>query len=93
MFWLAFWTPEPDYGKVMGCLCNRRIFKTRKGYLGIGCYDAKEGNMVAVCKGGRIPLVVRKEGLTWRVVGDCHLHGIMKGEMFDEKKCGDMWFV
>jgi hypothetical protein len=93
MFWLAFWTPEQDYGSVTGCLVNRRLFRTKLGYIGVACYDARAGDAIAVFQGGRLPLVVRRKGERWRLIGDCYLHGIMQGEAYNEGKCELMWFV
>ena len=77
----------------MGCAGNRRLIRMKQGYIGLG-YDAvRVGDSIAVCQGGRLPLVVRREGERWRLIGDCYVHGIMRGEVFAEKKCETMWFV
>ncbi|MCJ1250485.1 hypothetical protein MMC30_007713 [Trapelia coarctata] len=90
---LLFWTPKEDFGEMMGCFANRRLIKTSKGYIGLA-YDAvRVGDSIAVCQGGRLPLVVRREWKRWRLMGDCYVHGIMLGEVFAEEKCETMWFV
>lgn len=90
---LLFWKPEQKFDDVMACLVNRRLFRTVGGYMGIG-YDAtKVGDAIAVCEGGRLPLVVRKEGDGWRLIGDCYVHGIMHAEAYAETKCQLMWLV
>ena len=90
---LLFWTPELTFSEVMGCLFNRRLIRTSQGYIGIAYDAAKVGDAIAVCQGGRLPLVVRREGERWRLIGDCYVHGIMQGEVFAEEKCKTMWFV
>jgi len=51
---------------------------------------------MVLCKGSKVPLVVRGvkgEERTWRLVGDAYVHGIMRGEAFEEWKCGKMLLV
>ncbi|RDW65565.1 hypothetical protein BP5796_10257 [Coleophoma crateriformis] len=91
--WLAFWTPDPPFEQIMGHQADRRIFKTKKKYLGLACSDAQPGDMIAVFKGGRLPLVIRSGGSKWRLIGDSYLHGIMKGEAFEDAKCGNIWLI
>jgi len=72
---------------------NRRMFKTRDGYIGLGPSGMKEGDRIALFKGGKLPLVVRPVGEDLELVGDCYVHGIMFGERFREEECELIWFV
>jgi hypothetical protein len=72
---------------------NRRMFKTRDGYIGLGPSGMKESDRIALFKGGKMPLVVRPVGGNLELVGDCYLHGIMFGERFREDECELIWFV
>ena len=40
-----------------------------------------------------MPLIVRKRGLEWELVGDAYIHGMMQGEEWVEEDCEGMWFV
>jgi hypothetical protein len=51
------------------------------------------GDRIALFKGGMVPLIIREEGTRWRLIGDCYIHGMMKGEAFQEDECIMMWFV
>jgi hypothetical protein len=69
----------------------RRLFKTKKGYLGLGPRSLKKGDEVALLKGGMVPLVIRKTDNNFELVGDCYVHGIMHGEAFSEEACRVIW--
>jgi hypothetical protein len=43
--------------------------------------------------GGSLPLVIRESGYFWQIIGDSYVHGVMMGEVFDESKCEQLWFV
>lgn len=75
-------------------LHNRRIFRTMKGYFGIGHSSIEIGDVCCVFKGANVPLIVRKvEGRhvqettrasnEYNLVGEAYIQGVMKGEVFD----------
>ncbi|KAH7073217.1 heterokaryon incompatibility protein-domain-containing protein [Paraphoma chrysanthemicola] len=70
----------------------RRMVRTQKGYVALVPRLAKEGDWIAICQGGAMPLVVRRDGEHWVLVGESYVHGLMNGEAWDEEKCRDMWF-
>ena len=82
-----------DFTEKMGCATNRRLVRTKKGYLGLAGDVVRVGDLVVLCEGGKLPLVVRKAGQMQKLVGDCYIHGIMYGEAFEETKCQRMWIV
>lgn len=48
------------------------------------------GDTIIVCKGGKMPLVVRREdpaNFEFKLISDCYIHGIMHGEAFEEQRC------
>ena len=64
---------------------RRRLVTTEKGYIGIARENVESTDVVAVLLGCSTPIVLRQvQGdpgyLRWRVVGECYLHGVMKGE-------------
>ncbi|GAB1317419.1 hypothetical protein MFIFM68171_07629 [Madurella fahalii] len=71
-------------------LLERRLFVTKKGYLGAGPLSARVGDAVYVLAGGHVPFVLRKraggeEEGTWRLIGDCYVHGVMHGEALERE--------
>jgi Heterokaryon incompatibility protein (HET) len=71
---------------------NRRMIRTEKGYIGLAAAEVRESDRIVLCKGSRVPLVMRRYGNAdeWRLVGDCYVHGVMEGEGFEEGKCGEL---
>jgi hypothetical protein len=65
----------------MRVLAWRRLVVTRGGYLGLAPAATKAGDVVAVVPGCDVPLVLRKEGERFRVLGEGYVHGIMSGEL------------
>jgi hypothetical protein len=64
---------------------HRRLFLTKKGYLGIASKSVRPGHVIAVLPGAQVPFVLRKydlaaEGSAWQLVGEAYVHGIMAGE-------------
>ena len=64
---------------------GRRLFTTRKGYIGLAPEGAENGDQVWVLCGGRQPLVLRGRGDLNRqeyiLLGDSYVHGIMNGNL------------
>lgn len=70
-----------------GITWHRRIVRTEKEYIGLVPRSTQVGDYIAVFKGGRVPLVIRQRGLKWQLIGDCYVHGIMRGEVYDDRLC------
>jgi hypothetical protein len=73
----------------------RRLVRTSRGFIGLASRWVHEGDVVVLCKGSAVPLLLRKEegqgpGGSWRFVGDSYIHGVMYGEYFTEEKCQRM---
>ena len=48
---------------------------------------------MALLEGHLAPVAIRPGAMDrWRLVGDCYVHGIMKGEAFDKEQSSYMWF-
>ena len=74
---------------------DRRVFRTRKGYLGCGPSDVRLGDVVCLVAGAPTPFVFRRVGherdmphvlLAERlervkVVGEAYVHGVMDGRL------------
>jgi hypothetical protein len=60
------------------CLCT-----TEKNYLYLAPPDAKVGDNLYILLGGIVPYILRKmSGDAFTLVGECYVHGLMKGEAF-----------
>jgi hypothetical protein len=81
----ALWVHEVS--KCLKIGLNRMLVKTERGFLGLAHGSARPGDRIMLCKGSEVPLVLRKEGEIWTLVGECYVHGIMNGEAFEEEKC------
>ncbi|KAI1081437.1 HET-domain-containing protein [Whalleya microplaca] len=65
---------------------NLRLFRTAGGHLGVGSQSCKEGDLVWIVQGSRVPLMFRsaqEDVATYRLVGGAYLHGFMQGEALD----------
>ena len=71
---------------------GRKLFGTAKGYLGIGEILLQTGDLVCVLFGAGVPMILRPIGRSYRVVGECYLHGIMEGEALAEGLSRRQWF-
>lgn len=75
----SFWLPND----------NRAFFTTQRGYMGFGPPDMRQGDLVAILAGSRMPFVLREAPMSegtydksyYTVVGYCCLHGVMNGEV------------
>jgi len=70
-------------------ILNRRMIRTAQGYIGLASGAARVGDLLSICKGSGVPLVLRRfeNSDRWELVGDSYVHGIMQGELFEERKC------
>ncbi|KAK4902204.1 hypothetical protein LTR27_001107 [Elasticomyces elasticus] len=72
---------------------GRRLSWTSKGYLALLPDAAIAGDLIVILRGGRLPFVVRPVEHGHRLIGPAYVHGIMKGEAYDEESCGDLRLV
>ena len=59
--------------------CNRRVFRTSKGYLGVGPGALQQDDVVSILP-YRLPFVLRPTSTYYRLVGECYVDDIMKEE-------------
>ncbi|KAF2833464.1 hypothetical protein CC86DRAFT_389698 [Ophiobolus disseminans] len=64
---------------VRACV-DRRLFVTRGGLIGIGPHAMKEGDIVVILFGGRVPYILRPIGMSYKYIGECYVPGLMNGE-------------
>nr|OQO22671.1 hypothetical protein B0A51_16499 [Rachicladosporium sp. CCFEE 5018] len=82
------WQIYGKFGDVLDHAYNRRTGRTAQGRLALLPRSAAVGDLVAVCKGGRVPLCLRPtDELAFTLIGEAYVHGVMDGEAFDEERC------
>lgn len=67
----------------MNVLAWRRLVGTSAGRIGLSPASAQAGDVVAVLVGCSVPILLRKTGEAWTVVGECYMHGVMYGEVWE----------
>jgi hypothetical protein len=61
--------------------CNRVIFKTSNGYLGLGPNTLRAGDVTVILFGGRVPYILPPQDGYYLFVGEAYIHGVMSGEV------------
>ena len=61
-------------------------FTTKSGYVGLGYVGMNVGDRVAIILGLEELYLLRNEESTYRLVGQCYVHGLMDGEGMKEMK-------
>ncbi|KAA8564775.1 hypothetical protein EYC84_010547 [Monilinia fructicola] len=64
-------------------LAWRRLIGTKNGRVGITVAAARERDSIVILPGCSVPLVLRRDGTTWKLVGECFVYGLMDGETAD----------
>ncbi|RFN45505.1 hypothetical protein FIE12Z_10268 [Fusarium flagelliforme] len=59
---------------------GHRLFLTDSGYLGMGYESVEVGDEVWIVRGCPTPLVLRREGESFSLIGESYVHGVMNGE-------------
>lgn len=63
---------------------NRRIFRTKRGYYGLGPACMQVGDIAVVLFGGRVPYILRSMPTDFAFLGESYIDDIMHGQVFDE---------
>ena len=59
---------------------GRRFCMSTSSCMGWIPEAGKEGNVISVLYGSRLPVLLRPKGNAYEVIGTCYIHGIMDGE-------------
>ncbi|KZL70013.1 hypothetical protein CI238_10032 [Colletotrichum incanum] len=70
---------------------GRTMLRTSRGYVGLSLPTVEVGDRIFLVHGSKAPLVLRKHGERWLLVGEACIHGIMDAEAFDESKGEMIW--
>jgi hypothetical protein len=63
--------------------------------MGVGSRMMQIGDKICVLFGGEVLFILRPAGETYRLVGECYVHGLMSGEamaMLDSSEVKDQFF-
>ena len=66
-----------------GIASGRRVFVTELGYIGLAPLASMVGDEICVLMGSKVPHAVRRDGETYRFVGECYVFGMMDGEVLE----------
>jgi hypothetical protein len=59
---------------------ERTCFNTASGLRGLGPAAMRPGDSVCVLYGASMPFIIRPEGAAYRLIGECYVHGLMRGQ-------------
>lgn len=69
--------------QALGVCYSKRRGRTEHGYVGQFCLNVQVGDCVYIPLGSAVPYVIRPgSNKTYRLIGECYVHGIMNGEAF-----------
>ncbi|OCK99287.1 uncharacterized protein K441DRAFT_652727 [Cenococcum geophilum 1.58] len=68
---------------LLGGADQRAFCTSAGGSMGLAPAQTMEGDVICVIPGARVPYVLREDGGNYKLVGECYVHGIMKGEALD----------
>lgn len=86
------WQNYGEFVRLLEGAYERRMARGENGYLCLVPGSAEVGDKVVLARGGKVPLVVRREGEgnDWKFIGEAYVHGIMDGEAWFEERAGPM---
>ncbi|RYP22770.1 hypothetical protein DL765_001479 [Monosporascus sp. GIB2] len=85
----AIW---PFQAVVLKASQGYRFGTTACGYMGLFPNECEIGDLIAIIPGANTPFVVRpgRPGAPLTLVGDCYIHGMMRGELLKPSRHGDV---
>lgn len=69
---------------------ERRLFRTSKGYFGLGSPFLESGDLICILFGTRTPFILRKKDDAFGLIEDCYISGIMSGEAIEMWQNGEL---
>ena len=60
-----------------------RLKRTDQSLIGWAPTLTEPGDTVALCKGAKLPLIIRPKGRDWEFIGDYYVHGVMDGILWE----------
>jgi len=79
-------------------VCERRVFVTANGRLGLGPKEVQIGDQISLPHGSTTPIILRRSNkpgdiLIYTVVGDCYLENVMFGGAMNWEEDTCDWFT
>ncbi|KAL5323871.1 hypothetical protein ACEPPN_008413 [Leptodophora sp. 'Broadleaf-Isolate-01'] len=68
---------------VLYSIAGRKLIVTRSGFFGIGVNGIQEGDLVVILFGFDVPMILRRHGEHFTLVGAARVGGIMEGELME----------
>ena len=68
-----------QYRLMSAPVVNKSLFVTKEGYIGIAPTSIASGDIVCVLKGLSVPVVIRKRGEGYKLIGACFVLDFMDG--------------
>lgn len=95
--WQRFQLSCEGRGALGDVRAPRTLFSTDRGTMGAGPPKLEEGDIICILYGGPVPYVLRPTAVPgeYKFVGDCYLHGQMRGEALEDPsvcKREEKWF-
>jgi len=69
---------------------QRRLYFTRRGYMGVAPLKARKGDLVCVLLGCNVPLIIRREEDHYLVIGGSYIYGMMNREVIQDARGGKL---
>lgn len=84
---------DATFRKFMAGTVFRKLVRTERGYFCMAPITADIGDEIVLFEGGRLPFMLRRseKSQNWELLGDCYVHGMMSGELFEQEKCETIW--
>ncbi|GAW14008.1 hypothetical protein ANO14919_034000 [Xylariales sp. No.14919] len=82
---------DDTWGRWAASASEGRVFaRTRREYYVLGPAALEAEDIVCVLFGGKVPFCLRPWGKRYLLVGECYVHGLMKGEAIDMLVRGEL---
>jgi hypothetical protein len=74
-----YWQTSRNFAKR---ITYPKFCTTKRGYIGLVPGDAKKEDLICLFHGSKVPFIVQRRihRIGYRLVGECYIHGIMRGE-------------
>jgi len=74
-------------------IIGRSFVFTEKGYFGLAPHIIQPGDLICIFFGATVPFALRTADLSepdmFKLIGECYVHGLMRGEAFSTQSRGD----
>ncbi|EON62965.1 hypothetical protein W97_02191 [Coniosporium apollinis CBS 100218] len=76
--------------RAFGVCDRRRLFISKRGYLGLGPRVLQEGDLCCILYGATMPFILRRRDDHYILLGQSYIHGIMRGEAMEMLRNGEL---